>query len=99
MAGPRALLLSFLTILGSTNLVHAQFGAQMSSVGAVNRSMGGASTAAPLDTLGAFLWNPATISALPNSADMSVELLMPHSKLSSSIAPSAFGPGIPPITL
>ena len=50
-----------------------------------------------MDTLGAFQWNPATISSLPNSADMSVELLMPHSKLSSSVAPGAFGPGTPPI--
>lgn len=93
----RALFCSFLTVIGFADVASAQFGAQMSSVGAINRSMGGASTAAPLDTLGAFLWNPATISALPNSADMSVELLMPHSKLSSSVAPNAFGPGTPPI--
>jgi long-chain fatty acid transport protein len=33
------------------------------SVGAVNRAMSGASTAAPLDPAGATYWNPATMSA------------------------------------
>jgi long-chain fatty acid transport protein len=35
--------------------------------GPVNRSMAGASTAAPLDALGANYWNPAAISGLPRS--------------------------------
>ena len=88
-----------MVMLASIGSASAQYGAQMTSVGAINRSMGGTSTAAPLDTLGAFLWNPATITALPNSADMAVELMMPHSKLSSSVAPNAFGAGTPPIGL
>jgi len=51
--------------------------------------MGGATTAAPLDTLGAFQWNPATITALPSSADFGVELLFPHSTLASSVGGGA----------
>ena len=93
------MILGLIAVLSYGNYASAQFGAQMTGVGAINRSMGGASTAAPLDTLGAFLWNPATISALPNSADMSVELLMPHSKLSSSVAANAFGAGTPSVGL
>ena len=37
----------------------------VSATGPVNRSMGGAGTAAPLESLGALFWNPASISALP----------------------------------
>ncbi|MBI3861107.1 MAG: hypothetical protein HY290_04345 [Planctomycetia bacterium] len=65
-----------------------QIGAILSGIGPVNRSMGGAATAAPLDTLGAFQWNPATITALPNSADFGLELLVPQSRLGSSVAGS-----------
>ena len=38
-------------------------------VGPINRSMGGAATAAPLDSAGALYWNPATIGALPSNRD------------------------------
>ena len=41
----------------------AQSGHIMQGVGAVNMSMGGASTAQPLDISGALQWNPAAISA------------------------------------
>jgi long-chain fatty acid transport protein len=78
---------------------HAQFGAIFSGIGPVNRSMGGASTAAPIDTLGAFQWNPATITALPSTADLSLELLFPRSELGSSIDAGALGGGIPPVSL
>src|SRR6516165_3117407 len=81
------------------NAAQAQFGAMMTGVGPINRSMGGAATAAPLDTLGAFYWNPATITALPNSTDFSLELLFPQSNLSSSVNAGAFGKGTPPINL
>jgi long-chain fatty acid transport protein len=77
----------------------AQFGAQFSGVGPINRSMGGASTAAPLDTLGAFQWNPATITALPSSTDMALEILVPSTKLSSTVSAGALGGGFPPATL
>ena len=77
----------------SGTAAHAQFGPILNGVGPVNKSMAGASTAAPLDTLGAFMWNPATISALPNSTDFGLEVLMPYSKLSSSVANGAFAGG------
>lgn len=35
--------------------------------GPIHRGMAGASTAAPVDSIGALYWNPATISALPQS--------------------------------
>lgn len=76
-----------------------QFGAMLSGVGPINQSMGGASTAAPLDTLGALYWNPATISALPNSTDFGLELLIPHSSIASTVNANALGPGVPPVTL
>ena len=64
----------------------AQFGITQSGAGPINRSMAGASTAAPLDASGALYWNPATISGLPGSSiDFGVELLYPQSRLASSI--------------
>ena len=43
-------------------LLSAQTGHIMQGVGAVNMSMGGASTAQPIDINGALQWNPATIT-------------------------------------
>jgi len=77
----------------------AQIGAILNGIGPINRSMSGASTAAPLDTLGAFQWNPATITALPSSADFGLDLMLPHAQLASSIAPGALGGGFPPVPL
>lgn len=78
----------------------AQFGPIISGAGAVNRSMGGASTAAPLSPGGALLWNPATLSGLEGSQiEIGAELLLPHSTLSSSVPANTFGPGVPPIDM
>lgn len=78
----------------------AQEGVLLSGAGPVNRSMGGASTAAPLDAIGALFWNPATISGLPQSEmDFGMELLLPRSTLSSSIPANALGPFVPPVSL
>ena len=41
---------------------YSQAGHIMQGVGAVNMSMGGASTGQPLDISGAIQWNPASIS-------------------------------------
>src|SRR5262249_7187361 len=69
----------------------------LAGAGPVNRSMGGASTAAPLDATGALFWNPATISGLPSSElDFALELLYPRSTVSSAISGDALGPGLPP---
>jgi long-chain fatty acid transport protein len=78
---------------------HAQIGPILIGPGPVNRSMGGASVAAPIDSLGALYWNPATITALPSSMDFGMEILMPRTTLASSVPASGFGPGLPPIPL
>ena len=64
----------------------AQIGILFTGAGPINRSMGGASTAAPIDASGALYWNPAAISGLPGSSmDLGVELLYPQTRLGSSI--------------
>jgi long-chain fatty acid transport protein len=61
-------------------------GIMMSSFGPVNASMGGASTAAPIEALSALGWNPATISGLPNSElSVSLGLLLSDPVIDSSI--------------
>ncbi|MCI0684274.1 MAG: outer membrane protein transport protein [Gemmataceae bacterium] len=78
---------------------HAQHGVFLSGGGPVQRSMGGAATANPIDSLGAAFWNPATLSGLPhNDMTFGVELLIPHTDLFSSIPPNFLGPGVPPVT-
>lgn len=63
-------------------------GIYISAAGPVNRSMGGASTAAPIDPLGAMYWNPATISGMQNSGlEMGMDLLYSNQTLSSSVGP------------
>ena len=79
--------------------VYAQ-GIALDGAGPINRAMGGAATAAPIDSIGAILWNPATISGLPNSEiAFGLELLLPTENLSSSIAQGALGPGVPPVDI
>src|SRR5262249_44269274 len=76
------------------------FGIVLSGAGPENRSMGGASTAAPIDPSGALYWNPAAITGLDGSQlGVGLEVLFPHSRLSSAVAPNSLGPGIPPIGL
>ena len=78
---------------------HAQ-GMAISGAGPITRAMGGAATAAPIDSIGALLWNPASISGLPSSeVAFGMELLMPTERLSSSIASGSLGPGLPPVDL
>lgn len=61
-------------------------GIYLPAVGPVNRAMGGAAVAAPLDATGALYWNPATIAALPSSQlDMSVGLLLSDYEVTSEI--------------
>lgn len=91
--------LAFLaTFFGDT--AWAQLGPVLSGAGAINRSMAGASTAAPLSSTGAMLWNPATITGLRRSQlEGSAELLFPDTELTSSIPAGALGPAGPPIDL
>jgi long-chain fatty acid transport protein len=87
-------------ILTATHSARAQFGVVLSGAGPENRAMGGASTAAPLDPSGALYWNPATITGLPGSqVGFGLEVLFPHSRLSSSVPAGALGGGIPPVPL
>ena len=54
--------------------------------GSINRAMGGASVAAPVDAAGACYWNPAAISALENNEFFfSAELLISDINLASSV--------------
>ncbi|HWA99108.1 MAG TPA: outer membrane protein transport protein [Pirellulales bacterium] len=75
-------------------------GVFLTSIGPINQSMGGAATAAPLDSAGALNWNPAAISGLRNSEmEFGIGLVLPSATLSSSISANALGPGFPPVTL
>ena len=68
--GRRGILVAFATLLFMTlgrEPARAQFGMAVSGVGPINRSMGGAAVAAPIDSAGAIYWNPATISGLGRS--------------------------------
>jgi long-chain fatty acid transport protein len=83
-----------------TTPARAQFGLAVSGVGPINRSMGGASTAAPLDSAGALYWNSATIGALPTSEmEFGTGFVIPRTTLSSVVPADALGPGTPPIRL
>lgn len=75
-------------------------GIAMNGVGPVNRSMGGAATAAPLDAMGTLYWNPAVIAAHADSElAVGLELLLPSEELASTVAAGALGPGIPPVPI
>ena len=91
-----------LFLLFFTSAVFSQAGHIMQGVGAVNMSMGGASTAQPLDISGAMQWNPATLSTFDNKIfKLDVGLFFSSPELSSSLPAGAmwsagdFGPGSP----
>src|SRR5947209_8517931 len=96
----RSLALSLTGVALTALPARAQMGPILTGNGPVNRSMGGAAVAAPLDALGALYWNPATTSGLPSSSvDFGLELLLPHTRLTSSLPANVLGPGVPPIAL
>ena len=71
-------------ILLSPGPIWAQ-GIIFNGVGPINRSMGGASTAAPIDAAGAIYWNPATIGSLERSeVILGMELVLPTEAVSRS---------------
>ncbi len=85
-----------LLVIGFATSTHAQFGSTASGPGPINRSMGGAATAAPIDAAGALFWNPAAISGLDQSEmGFGVEVLIPRTTVTSRVAASSFGPGLP----
>ena len=76
---------ALLSVLLAPRLAGAQ-GVYAPGVGAINRSMGSAAVAAPLDGMGALNWNPATISGLSNSElAFSLEALIPNIDTYSSV--------------
>lgn len=92
-------LFGFVTVL-LTSPVMAQFGPVMSAAGATNRSMGGASTAAPLSPAGALYWNPATLSGLKHDQlELGAELILPQATMSSFVPANSLGRGVPPVDL
>ncbi len=77
--------LSLLTILATAESALAQ-GVIVAGVGPVNRSMGSAGTAAPLEAIGAIHWNPGSISGLDASqVSFGVEILPVAIDTSSNI--------------
>ena len=73
-------------ILLFTTFAFSQAGHIMQGVGAVNMSMGGASTAQPLDISGALQWNPASISVFDeNSIKFDIGLFFSSPELSSTV--------------
>jgi long-chain fatty acid transport protein len=83
-------------VLGFTTSTRAQIGSVLSGTGPINRSMGGAATAAPIDSAGALYWNPAAITGL-ESSDMGfgAEVLIPRTTITSHLNANSFGPGLP----
>ena len=77
----------FLFLLFSTAVL-SQSGHIMQGVGSVNMSMGGASTAQPLDISGALQWNPAAISVFDDKIlNFDIGLFFSSPELSSSYGP------------
>lgn len=75
----------FLLTLLSHQSLFAQ-GTIIGAAGPVNRSMGGASVAAPIDSIGAIYWNPASISGMDRSeVSIGMGILFPNHTVSSSI--------------
>ena len=65
----------------------------LTGVGAVNRSMGGAATAAPIDAQGALHWNPGSISGLAtNEMSIAAEIMLLDQQI-FSVIPDVAGPG------
>ena len=97
----KKIFLQFCLVLFAT-AAFSQAGHVMQGIGAINMSMGGASTAQPLDISGALQWNPATISTFDNTIfKFDIGLFFSSPELSSSIPEGmmwpadAFGPGSP----
>lgn len=90
-------LLSAALVIAAGSLLHAtpargQAGHLLNGVGPVDQGMSGAGMAAPQDALTALHWNPASVFAVPGrSLDLSLQVMQPSGKLSSSVGTGAFG--------
>lgn len=71
----------------------------MQGAGAVNMSMGGASTAQPIDINGALLWNPASITDFQqNILSVNAGAFFSSPEVSSSLPANMMGPGSPAVS-
>jgi long-chain fatty acid transport protein len=85
-----------LIVLFFASIAIGQTGHLMQGVGAVNMSMGGASTAQPIDINGAMQWNPASISTFDNKImNFDLGLFFAAPELSSTLPAGAMGAGTP----
>ncbi len=83
-----------------TSSARPQAGHTLNGVGPVNLSMGGASTANPIDISGALHWNPASITEFSSSGlDIGLTLINLPLNLSSSLNTNVFGANLPPVAL
>ena len=77
---------AIIAILGCLPNLAAAQGLILQAGGPVNRSMGGASTAAPIDSIGAMYWNPASISGMERSETaVALDILFPNHTVESSL--------------
>ena len=83
----RVLLVATTVMMALASTASADLGVQLSGIGPVNRSMGGAATAAPLDAIGALHWNPATTTQLRPQLAASIEVINPVVDMTSTIGP------------
>ncbi|WP_457617254.1 OmpP1/FadL family transporter [Lutibacter sp.] len=88
-----------LAVLLFTTATFAQAGHVMQGVGAVNMSMGGASTAQPIDISGALQWNPAAISVFDSKIiNFDLGMFFSSPELSSSLPADMMWPGSPAVS-
>src|SRR4051812_14730766 len=87
-AGRWLLIVAITLGLGATATSASGQGVYISSSGPINRGMGGASSAAPIDALGATYWNPAAIQGLDSSElEFGMELIASHHRAASTLGP------------
>ncbi len=79
--------------------VFSQAGHLMQGIGSINTSMGGASTAQPIDISGALQWNPAAISTFNSKIlNLDVGLFFASPELSSTIPENMMFEDSPEVT-
>ncbi len=71
----------------------------MSAAGGTNRSMGGASTAAPISAAVPCTGTRDDVGPGARSDGAGAELILPQARMSSFVPANTFGPGVPPIDL
>jgi long-chain fatty acid transport protein len=88
-----------LIIFSFSAVMYSQAGHIMQGVGAVNMSMGGASTVQPLDISGAMQWNPAALSVFDSKIiKLDVGAFFSSPELSGSLPAGMLGPGAPGVS-